>query len=67
MSSPPWGVSEGLKRALAREVLHNEETGHWGVVMEDGMVEITSTWQRLPRVTREKFLSNSLADRSKDD
>lgn len=61
--SPPWGVSKGLERALKREVLHNKTTGHWGVVMEDGMVEITSSWQRLSRVSIEQFLSASVVGR----
>jgi len=59
-ASPPWGVSKGLERALKREVLYNKTTGHYGVVMEDGMVEITSSWQQLPRVSIEQFLSNSV-------
>jgi len=31
-----------LERALKREVVFNEKTGEYGVVMEDGKVEITS-------------------------
>ena len=38
----PWGVSKVLERALQREVVFNKVTGEYGVVMEDGKIEITS-------------------------
>jgi len=47
-----WGVSKGLERALKREVVFNPETGEYGVVMEDGKVEVTSSFRLRPREER---------------
>ena len=38
----PWGISKMLERALKREVVINKLTGQYGVIMEDGKIEITS-------------------------
>jgi len=40
--SKPWGISKALERASEREVVINPVTGQYGVVVENGKIEITS-------------------------
>jgi hypothetical protein len=41
-----------LKSAMEREVVRNIVTGEYGVVMEDGRIEITSSFRLRPREVR---------------